>query len=73
MDRDQDFIHAYTVVAMDNKLRELMTPDEYAEWSTKTAKEAFKAWIDSLDNGEFKDFCKDNYKMIIGEEDDRYE
>ena len=46
------------------KLKELMTAKDFGEWTTQIAKEAFKADIDRMPDGAFKDFCNDHFEEI---------
>ena len=54
----------------EEKLKELMGEEEYAKFSTEVAKEAFFAELTDMPEGDFKDFCLDNFNMITGGLDD---
>lgn len=53
---------------LEDKLREYMTDQEYMGFSTKIAKEVFAIELNYMTEGDFKDFCIDNFEQIIGEE-----
>jgi len=55
---------------MDEKLRELMTKEEYTEFSRQIAKESFRIELESMADGDFKDFCLENFDTITGEVDE---
>lgn len=51
----------------ENKLQEVLSYKEFNELTTTQAKVLFKSEIDSLDDGEFKDFIIDNFDIIIND------
>ena len=51
---------------MEKKLIELMGIENYSAFSCKLAKEAFKASIEGLADGEFKSFVINNFDAITG-------
>lgn len=61
--KNNDFLTCY-----DNKLQELMSASDYRTWSTNVARDMFKAQIDRMDEGEFKDFCKKRFEEITEHE-----
>ena len=50
----------------EDKLKELMSSEEFNRFSTEIAKELFKADIDSMAQSDFKDFCVQNFDRITG-------
>lgn len=54
----------------DDKIKELMGPDEYAKWSIETARKIFKIDIDGMEPSEFKEFVQKNLHRIIGGDQD---
>lgn len=54
----------FVMKKMEEKLIELMGHEAYAEFSTKIAKEGFRAEIEGMAEGEFKDFCIENFDDI---------
>ena len=54
----------HIIKRFEEKLRELMAEQEYQEFSTRVAKEAFAIEIDEMPDGDFKDFCQDNFLEI---------
>ena len=52
----------------DEKLKELMPEKDYLEWSVAVAKESFFMECTKLPDGEFKEFVLDNFKKIVGDE-----
>ena len=65
-DRVKELIHI--IRTYETKLLELMGDKDFWEFNLELAKECFKADIDSMDDGEFKQFCLDIFKKIVGEE-----
>ena len=51
---------------MEEKLRELMGDDAFADFSVALAKEAFRLDIHNMADSEFKNFCVDNFDVITG-------
>lgn len=49
----------------DEKLQDLMTRDEYDNWSRETALKAYKAMIDNQDS-KYRDFIIENFTAITG-------
>ena len=49
---------------MEDKLKELLGEDAYKEWSESIAKEMFKEDVEHMEDGQFKDFCKDYMEEI---------
>lgn len=60
----------YMMNRMDEKLRELMTKEEYVEFSSQIAKESFRIELENMADGDFKDFCLGNFDAITGEVDE---
>ena len=54
----------YILNMMDAKLKELMEPEEYTEFSTKIAREAFQMEIEGMAECDFKNFVKENFDEI---------
>ena len=54
----------------EEKLKELMTEEEYFEFSKSVAKEAFFNELSRLPEGDFKDFALDNFQHITAEPDE---
>lgn len=54
-------------IIQEKKLKELMSYADYAEWTTKQAREWFKEDIAEMADSEFKDFIIENMGAIIGE------
>ena len=52
----------------DEKLKELMSEEDYVAWSMSIAKETFFMECTNLPDGDFKDFMLDNFKKIVGDE-----
>lgn len=52
----------------EEKLKELMGEAEYMEFSKEVAKEAFFAECTDLPDGEFKDFCIDNFGYVTSDD-----
>lgn len=50
----------------DDKLKELMSLEEYTDWTRDVARQTFKIEIDGMEPSEFKDFVKQNLHHIIG-------
>ena len=48
----------------ENKLKELMSEKEFAKFAKEVAKKSFKADVDSMEDGEFKNFVLDNFNKI---------
>ena len=49
---------------MEEKLIKLMGPEEYSEFAKAIAKEAFKAEINGMADGDFKTFVIENIDQI---------
>lgn len=54
----------FLVKKYDEKLKELMSEEEYEKWSLETAKEMFKRDIEQIEDNEFKQFCIDHFDEI---------
>ena len=52
---------------MESKLKEIMTAKDFEEWSSETAREMFKAEVESMPEGEFKDFCKEHFGYVTSD------
>lgn len=50
------------------KLKELMTQVEFKTFSTEVAKKVFKNGVQNMPNGDFKNFCLDNFDKITSDE-----
>lgn len=59
----------YMMKRFDEKLRELMTPEDYTAWSIDVAKGMFYAEIDESPESEFKDFVLKNWEKITDDFD----
>ena len=46
----------YMINKMDEKLKELMSEEEYLAFTRQISTEAFRIEVNSMENGEFKDF-----------------
>ena len=53
-----------TALLYEEKLKELMTQVEFKTFSTEVAKKVFRAEIEGMKDGDFKDFCIDNFDKI---------
>lgn len=53
---------------MEEKLKELMGEEEYIKFSREVAKETFFAECSDLPEGDFKDFCIDNFQFITSDD-----
>ena len=58
----------FIVKRYEEKLKTLMPEDEYYEFTSQTAKDAFRDEIDRMADGSFKNFCKANLDLIFGKE-----
>ena len=56
----------YIMNRLEQKLMELMGKEEYGKFSTEVAKEAFRIELNGMADGDFKDFCLDNFDKITG-------
>lgn len=52
---------------LEKRLIELMGKEAYAEFAKEIAKEAFAIEVDNMNDGEFKDFCIENFGDITGD------
>lgn len=52
------------VKKMDEKLRELLSPEEYMRFSTDVAKEMLSFSTDTLPESTFKNYCKNNFSKF---------
>lgn len=52
----------------EEKLKEYMSEQEYTKFSKEVAKEAFFNECTKLPEGDFKDFCIDNFQFITSDE-----
>ena len=57
----------YIIKRMEEKLLEYMTKEEYDKFSDEIALGAFQYYVDTLEDGEFKRFCEENFDEIVGE------
>lgn len=48
----------------DEKLKEIMTAKDYAEWKTEVGKELFRRQVEDMEDGDFKNFCLENWDKI---------
>lgn len=53
-----------TALLYEEKLKELMTQVEFKTFSVEVAKKVFRAEIEGMKDGDFKDFCIDNFDKI---------
>lgn len=58
---------------MDEKLKELMSEEDYEWFMTQIAREAFKEEVENCCDGELKKFIFDNWEAITGEEEPEHE
>ena len=56
-----------TALLYEEKLKELMTQVEFKTFSVEVAKKMFRAEIEGMKDGDFKDFCIDNFDNITGD------
>lgn len=56
-----------TALLYEEKLKELMTQVEFKTFSVEVAKKVFRAEIEGMKDGDFKDFCIDNFDKITGD------
>ena len=56
-----------TALLYEEKLKELMTQVEFKTFSVEVAKKVFRAEIEGMKDGDFKDFCIDNFDNITGD------
>ena len=56
-----------TALLYEEKLKELMTQVEVKTFSVEVAKKVFRAEIEGMKDGDFKDFCIDNFDNITGD------
>lgn len=54
----------------EEKLKEYMTEEEYHEFATQVAKEAFFQELTRMPDSDFKDFTIDNFHHITGTADE---
>lgn len=54
----------YAMKKMEEKLIELMGQEAYAEFSTEIARKGFRAEIEEMAEGEFKNFCIEYFDDI---------
>ena len=52
----------------DDKLRELLSEEEYIALNKELAREAFEDWIDNMPKGNFKDFVEENAEDIMNDD-----
>ena len=52
----------------DDKLKEVMTAKDYDKWATEMGKKLFKEDIEMMDDGDFKEFCKEHYEEITDDD-----
>ncbi len=52
----------------DDKLKEVMTAKDYEKWTTETGKKLFKEDIEMMEDGDFKEFCKEHYDEVTEDE-----
>lgn len=60
----------YLIKRLDEKLKEYMTAEEHAAFSIEIAKEAFRIDVESMEDGDFKEFALANFDRITGGGDD---
>ena len=56
-----------TALLYEEKLKELMTQVEFKTFSVEVAKKVFRAEIEGMKDGDFKDFCIENFDNITGD------
>ena len=61
--------YKYKMRKMENKLTELMGKEDYGKWSREVAVEAFRRDVEKWPDGEFKQFCLDNFEIITGDDE----
>lgn len=59
----------YVMRRMEAKLQDLMTEEEYLEFSKEVAKEAFQMETEDMADSEFKDFVLEHFDEITGEDE----
>ena len=52
--------------ALENKLKELMTPDEFEAFVVEVERDSLKKAIDSLPDSEFKKFALEDFEKNFG-------
>ena len=52
----------------DDKLKELMSLEEYTDWARETARQTFKIEIEGMAPSEFKELVQQNLHTILGGE-----
>lgn len=56
--------------AYEDKLKELMSSDEYEAFTTELAKTLFAKDIASMPDSEFKTICAENFEALTGDEEE---
>ena len=59
----------YILNAYERELKKRMEPEEFHEFMIRTSKELFRMDIDDLPEGDFKDFCNEQFDVITQEPD----
>lgn len=57
-------IYIFLLREYEKKLTEYMPWDEYKEFASEVAKRAFRVEIEDMPDGDFKDFCLENFDFI---------
>ena len=60
--------YVYMIGKCEEKLRELMGAEEYSKFAAEIARGAFKAEIDSMAAGDFKDFVQSHFDELTGDD-----
>lgn len=58
----------FMLKALSNKLKEFMSPAEFAAFSAQVARDAFREEVEGMADGEFKDFILQNFDKITGDD-----
>ena len=58
-----------TIRRYEQKLQELMLEDDFKAFIKEVAKEVFFADCTNLPEGDFKEFCLDNFSVITSDDD----
>ena len=60
----------FMLKAFESKLKEFMSPADFRAFSAQVARDAFRAGVEGMADGEFKTFILDNFDKITGDDFD---
>lgn len=65
---NNEVVYVYMIREQEKKLRELMGDAEYSAFAEEIAKGAFKAQVEGMAPGGFKDYCQSHFDEITADD-----